>query len=135
MENLINLPITKKSLHYNHKKNGTWIERKRANNASIVSSTPAPLPSVARTDITKLQGSIDTLTTMFKNWVSKKRLLIDSGCNINIIASPLHSDIPIIYRDSEEGYQLQVVKLFLLLKMDLFLIFQRIMFLPLWIAY
>jgi hypothetical protein len=47
---------------------------------------------------------METFTAMFKSNVSKNtRLLIDCGCNTNIIASPLHSDIPITYRDSKEG--------------------------------
>jgi hypothetical protein len=35
--------------------------------------------------------------------VVSKRLLIDSGCNTNIIASQSHSHKSIIYRDSDEG--------------------------------
>jgi hypothetical protein len=55
-------------------------------------------------EITKLYKALDDFTTVFKSNVSQhKRLLIDSGCNTNIIALPSHSDIPIIYRDSKEG--------------------------------
>ncbi len=35
--------------------------------------------------------------------VVSKRLLIDSWCNTNIIASKSHSDKSITYRDSDEG--------------------------------
>ena len=83
-------------------KNGTWIDYKQANIAASV-----PPPSAPPSDLTLFQefkGSIDNLTNMLNKTVSnKKRLLIDSGCNTNIISSPIHSDIPIIYRDSEEG--------------------------------
>ena len=82
------------------KKNGSWREPKSANNANITVSSPPSDPSDLATIITAL----NTLTTAYKSNVSNnKRLLIDSGCNANIIASPLHSDIPIIYRDSKEG--------------------------------
>ena len=84
-------------------KKGTWRDFKQANNANIAPATPAPLPSAAHADLASLHQQIANLTTLFKNVVSKKRLLIDSGCNTTIIASPSHSDNSIIYRDSKEG--------------------------------
>ncbi len=40
---------------------------------------------------------------MLKQVSNKKRLLLDSGCNTNIISSISHSEIPIIYRESKDG--------------------------------
>ena len=81
--------------------NGTWVESKtRAYNANIVSPSTLPDPS----EMSKLTTAMETFTTMFKSNVSKNtRILIDSGCNSNIIASPLHSDTPIIHRESKDG--------------------------------
>ena len=91
-----------KSMEAFHKKNGTWVERRKlkANNANITVTPPSSDPS----EISQMIKALDKLTSTFTANVSKhKRLLMDSGCNTNIIASPLHSDIPIIYRDSKEG--------------------------------
>jgi hypothetical protein len=84
-----------------HQQNGTWVESKtRAYNANIVSPSTLPDPS----EMSKLTTAMETFTTMFKSNVSKNtRILIDSGCNSNIIASPLHSDTPIIHRESKDG--------------------------------
>ena len=73
-------------------KKGKWIPKK-ANNAAAIDP------------LAKMTKHMHTLTTMFTAAVSNKykRILIDSGCNTNIIASESHSDNSIIYRDSNEG--------------------------------
>ena len=90
------------SMKASRQKNGTWVEHRKpqANNANITVTPPTSDPS----EISQMITALDRFTTIYKSNVSNnKRLLIDSGCNTNIIASPLHSDIPIIYRDSKEG--------------------------------
>ena len=73
---------------------GTWNESKLALNANIVQP-----PSITREDL----DNIAALKDMLKQVSNKKRLLLDSGCNTNIISSTNHSDIPIIYRESKDG--------------------------------
>ena len=105
------------------KQKGNWREPKSANNANITVSPPVSAPS----EISQVITALKELTTVYKSNVSKhKRLLIDSGCNTNIIASTLHSDTPIIYRDSKEG---------IATAMDHYLILKLIMYQPSWIVY
>ena len=71
---------------------------KRGNNVNIVPS--AAVPTEAPFDMTALMRK---MTNFCKAVGSKKRLLIDSGCNTTIIASSDHSDDNILYRDYKES--------------------------------
>ena len=80
------------------KADGTYIEHyKRGNNVNIVPSAAAPTEPPL--DMTALMTQ---MANFCKAAVSKKRLLIDSGCNTTIIASSDHSDDNILYRDYKE---------------------------------
>ena len=83
-----------------HQKSGTWVEPRKAHHANVMPTSNLPEPS----EMSKFTTALEAMTTMFKSNVSNnKRILVDSGCNNNIIASPIHSDTPIIYRESKDG--------------------------------
>jgi hypothetical protein len=84
-------------------KEGKYRKYKQSNNATTTTAPPAPIPSDGQVDINALRQQMANLAQLCKAAVSKKRILIDSGCNTTIIASKDHSDDNILYRDYLES--------------------------------
>ena len=79
------------------KLNGTFKEfKKQGNNVTLSAASPD------LTDLQALTAQLSELNSNLKT-VRTKRLLIDSGCNTNIIACSEHSDDDILYRDNQES--------------------------------